>query len=518
MSSPLLPDKTDSKLTTTVPPAPAGSASSELAPSVLLEDTLEVPRAVGAIAAGLVLFGGMALLLNLFGPARMIDAGWSLVILALGMSGLLFHAAFDHEIQFRRLYMVVALVLLGVGILLTFVPYPKTMGQQLPWAIPMLLLGVLFFLCFTRHEDDPLLRDTIERVFGIAGALFALVGFGVSLFAEAFFLPMGFVLALMGLVYGVAFITTRSNSDDVAYYGSLGLAAFGLVIALLVLARSLFTSTGGTFFVGSGFVMLLVTLIYMVTGLVMGLDTTFCVLLRRELSSFFLSPMAYLSLFTFAVLAWLSFVFFVSTIYGNIAPEPVLRFYVISYLPVFGQLFIVPVLTMRLLSEEKRTGTLEVLLTAPVDEPIVVLAKFFAALLTYLLVWVPFGLVLLAIPAVGAPLFDYRPILSFSVALVVTGSMFISMGLFCSSLSDSQIGAGVLTFIGMVLLTLIFFFTDEMVVGATLAPIMKHISFMDTWRTAMTGRVVLREYLFPLSATVLFLFMTVKVLESRKWS
>ncbi|MFQ3650149.1 MAG: ABC transporter permease [Gemmataceae bacterium] len=516
MSSSSLTEKTDNKVTST--PVGQASVSPELAPSVMLQDALDFPRAIGAIAAGMVLFGGIALLLNLFGPARMIDAGSSLVILALGMGGLLFHAAFDHEIQFRRLYMVVALLLLAVGLLLSFVPYPKTMGQQLPWAIPVLLLSMLFFLCFTRHEMDSSLRQPIELVFGLAGALFALVGFGVSLLYEPFFLPMGFVLSLMGLVYGVAFIATRSNSDDIAYYGSLALAAFGLLVALLVLGRSLFTATGGTFFVGSGFVMLLVTAVYIGTGLVMGLDWTFFVLVRRELSSFFLSPMAYLALFTFAVLAWLSFVFFASTIYGNIAPEPVLRFYVISYLPVFGQLFIVPVLTMRLLSEEKRTGTLEVMLTAPVDEPTVVLAKFFAGLLTYLLVWIPFGLILLTIPAVGAPMFDYRPMLSFSLALLMTGSMFISMGLFCSSLSDSQIGAGVLSFIGMVLLTLVFFFTDESVVGTTLAPIMKHISFMDTWRTAMAGRVVLREYLFSMSMTVLFLFMTVKVLESRKWS
>ena len=515
MSSQPLPEKPDDKLTPT--PNTFPSVGRELAPSLMVDDNLAVPRAVGTIAGGLALFGGLALTLNLAGWPRVVDTGWSLVILTLGMAGLLFHAAFDYDLQFRRMYMVFALVALGAGLLLAFVPYPKTVGQQVHWSIPLLLLGMLFFLCFDRHEEDRTLREIVQNVFGASGALLALVGFGVSLFNESFFLPLGFVITLIGLVYIIAFVATRGNADDLAFNGSLGLAAFGVLVALIVLGRSLFTASGGTFFVGSGFVMLLVTSLYIGTGLVMGLDWTFFVLVRRELSSFFLSPMAYLSLFTFAVLAWLSFNTIASEIYDRSVPEPVVSSFILAILPVFGQLFIVPVLTMRLLSEEKRSGTLEVMLTAPVDEPMAVLAKFASGLITYMLVWIPFGLILLAIPAVGAPLFDYRPMLSFSLVLIVTGSLFISMGLFCSSLTDSQIGSGVLAFVGMVLLTLVYFFAQERAVG-NYAPLLQHLSFIHAWQTGLNGRVVLREYLFPLSATVLFLFMTVKVLESRKWS
>jgi hypothetical protein len=514
MTSESLPEKHDQGIRSQ---RPTGSLNAEIAPSVMLDDDLVMPRAVGTIAGGLALFGGLALAMNLYGWARAIDTGWSLVVLALGMAGLLYHAAFDRDLQFRRLYMSFALLCLGVGLLLVFVPYPKTVGQQLPWGIPLLLLGLLFYLCFHRNETEQSLRGPIEMVFGVAGGLMGLVGFGISIFNEAFYLPTGFVLTLISLLFLVAFVATRGTADDVGYYGSLGLGAFGLLIVLLVLARTFLTTNGGVFFIGTGFVMLLVAGLYIAVGVGMALDWSLFVLTRRELASFFLSPIAYLALFGFCMLAWLSFVFFVNGIYGQAVPEPILRHYIISYFPVFGQLFIVPVLTMRLLSEEQRAGTLEVLLTAPVDEPVVVLSKFLSGWITYLLVWLPFALVLLAIPASGSPMFDYRPMLSFSLALAVTGAMFISMGLFCSSLTSSQIGSGVLSFIGMVLFTLVFWFTDESLVGAALAPIMKHISFMDTWRTAMFGRVVLREYLFPLSATALFLFMTVKVLESRKW-
>lgn len=129
--------------------------------------------------------------------------------------------------------------------------------------------------------------------------------------------------------------------------------------------------------------------------------------------------------------------------------------------------------------------------------------------------WLPFALILLAIPAAGGKLFDYRPMSSFFIALVATGAMFISMGLFCSSLSSSQISSGVLTFVGMLLLTFVYFIVNQS--GRELSVILRHISYLHTWSSALEGRVVLRELLFPLSATVLFLFMTVKVLESRKW-
>jgi ABC-2 type transport system permease protein len=114
-------------------------------------------------------------------------------------------------------------------------------------------------------------------------------------------------------------------------------------------------------------------------------------------------------------------------------------------------------------------------------------------------------------------MFDYRPMFSFSLALLATGAMFISMGLFCSSLTSSQIASGLLGFGGMLLLTFVFFVARPETSGQNWSVFLKHMSYLHTWLSALEGRVVLRELMFPLSATVLFLFMTVKVLESRKW-
>ncbi|MGL4553916.1 MAG: ABC transporter permease [Gemmataceae bacterium] len=520
MSSNTAPEKNDDRHRPT-PLSPARVAG-ELAPSVMRDDDLAVPRAVGTVAAAVVLFGGMALAMNLYGWTRVIDTGWSLVVLAVGIAGLLYHAAFDRDIQFRRLYMTFGLASLVFGATLALVSAVKGYGHLLPWSIPLLLLGTLFYLCFHRNETDDPVRDSVQMIVGVLGGSLGVAGLVPSIFFDAYFLPTGFVLAVAGLLLLAAYVSTSGAADDRAYRAALLVAAVGAGVALLVFGRTLFTATGSTFFVATGYPMLLVAVGYVAVGLGLSLDWPFFVLTRRELASFFLSPVAYISLFAFCVCAWIAFLMFVSLFDRRpgrpdvVMPEPVLANYIISLFPVFVLLFVVPVLTMRLLSEEERTGTLEVLLTAPVDEPVVVLSKFFAGLIGYLVVWLPFGLILLAIPAAGGALFDYRPLFSFSLALAATGAMFISMGLFCSSLTKNQIGSGLLAFGGMLLLTFVFFIARESA-GRDWMVILRHVSYLHAWMSALEGRVVLRELLFPLSMTVLFLFMTVKVLESRKW-
>src|SRR5256885_1271092 len=81
--------------------------------------------------------------------------------------------------------------------------------------------------------------------------------------------------------------------------------------------------------------------------------------------------------------------------------DPIIHFYFIAWWPVITTIFIVPVLTMRLLSEEQRTGTLEVLFTAPVGETVVVVSKFLASWIFFLLAWVPWGLFLVALRVEG---------------------------------------------------------------------------------------------------------------------
>jgi ABC-type transport system involved in multi-copper enzyme maturation permease subunit len=260
-------------------------------------------------------------------------------------------------------------------------------------------------------------------------------------------------------------------------------------------------------------------------GLAIGIcsDNRLVVLSRRELAAFFCSPIAYIILFAFAVSAWGYFHFFIQSLQNaqdRRVPlsEPIVSFYILSLVPVFAMMFIVPTLTMRLLSEEKRTGTMEVLLTAPVGEINIVMSKFLAALIFFLIMWVPWGLMLVALRLENNNPLDYRPLLSFFLALLCSGASFLSMGLFFSSLTRSQIVAAILTFVGMVAMLGAYLLSGQLVESSAWRPVLSYVSFVELWATALQGQLAIKDLLFPISATVFWLFLTFKVLEARKWS
>jgi ABC-type transport system involved in multi-copper enzyme maturation permease subunit len=181
----------------------------------------------------------------------------------------------------------------------------------------------------------------------------------------------------------------------------------------------------------------------------------------------------------------------------------------------------IPNLTMRLLAEEKRTGSLEVLLTAPVNEASVVVSKFLGTLFFFLVCWLPVGLFLIALRVEGDQPFDYRPLLGFYVGLAAQGGMFIAMGLFFSSLTKNQIVAAVLTFV--VLESLLFFalLRENPLVLAlpdALLAVAGRLSFYHMWAESLSGQLPIRDVLLAVSLTIFGLFLTVKVLEIRKWS
>jgi len=124
----------------------------------------------------LVIFGGMALAFNLSGRAVRVSTGWSVFVLTLGTCGLLFHAAFDHDIQFRRLYGIFGGVALLLGIGLALYPHPEKVGDQFRWAVPCAVVGLLFALAFLRNETDPFIRDLAQYGVGGAGLLMAAIG------------------------------------------------------------------------------------------------------------------------------------------------------------------------------------------------------------------------------------------------------------------------------------------------------------------------------------------------------
>jgi ABC-type transport system involved in multi-copper enzyme maturation permease subunit len=174
---------------------------------------------------------------------------------------------------------------------------------------------------------------------------------------------------------------------------------------------------------------------------------------------------------------------------------------------------------MKLLSEEKRAGSLEVLLTAPVNESTVVISKFLAAFLLYLLMWLPWWLFLVALRVGGGAAFEYRSLFSFVVALSVTGAGFIAMGLFFSSLTRNQVASAVLTFAGMMGFLGIYLLRSQLArTSPTWSAVLLHADYIELWLKATDGILSLKYLLFHASAAIIWLFLTVKVLEARRWA
>jgi ABC-2 type transport system permease protein len=268
----------------------------------------------------------------------------------------------------------------------------------------------------------------------------------------------------------------------------------------------------GQFLASVGILQMIIGLFYFAVALGLCSEYSFIVLTRRELAAFFYSPMAYFVLFFSAMIAALQFGIFVSLTVVE-RPEPII-ISLVWPLSIFSLLLIVPLLTMRLFSEEQRSGTMEMLQTAPVTDGSVVLSKFVATLIVFMMAWVPYGLFMIALRMEGGQPFDYRPIVSFAVALLCSGGGFVAMGLFYSSLTRNQLVAGVLSAVSM-----LFLLAPALIEAGqgAWASLLSYISFVDLWRTTLLGKLALKDLAYHISATVVWLFLTMKVLESRKW-
>jgi ABC-type transport system involved in multi-copper enzyme maturation permease subunit len=380
---------------------------------------------------------------------------------------------------------------------------------------PAFLLGLFFLLPFARHETDPFWRRNLVigvTVIGAALALTGLIGGNVN---GAFLLPYGALAALLGLLYLWAAVGLFGSSADMGYRVALALGVLGALAIAVAVIRSFVVSR---YLVPNGLVLIGVGLLYVLLSIGICSERQIVVLARRELAAYFYSPIAYLVLFGMVVVTWVNYFFFVAFVKDQAIPEPILRDYIgegfISFIAVP---FIVPVLTMRLLSEEQRTGTIEVMLTAPVNEIIVVLSKFLAGLVFFLVVCLPLVLFLIPLRIEGGKPFDVLPLVSFFLALLCSGAAFVSMGLFFSSLTRNQIVAAVLTFMGMIVLIGFFIVVRSGIAGPNASAALRPFSFIHLWNDSLGGKLFLRDVVGHLSLAVFWLFLTVKVIESRKW-
>lgn len=526
------------------PQPEGGQPPAETAPSFVRADEPRFARLAGMAGVMLAVLGGMALGLILANrPSGLIGINLGSICLLAGLVLMVLHAGADRDLQIRRTYMVFGFALLIAGVVLCLVPSEGKVGGLFVAGYPCLLLAWLFLTASVRNEDEEPWRTSVLGVIGLVGAVLALTGFiGGNIGRGAFLEPHGLVLCLLGLAYLCTFVVIRRISDDLAYWTGVAMGVVGGIFFLIALGRSVLPpllyswhwlgTRPPPYVLPAGILLMGLGLLYVLFSAGLCSDNRLAVMTRRELAAFFYSPVAYVVFLGWGVLGWWEFAQFVTKItdwralveaqqLAGPPVEPIVRYYFLSLFSIIGLVFIVPALTMRLLSEERRMGTLEVLLTAPVSETTVVLSKFFAALLFFLLLWVPWGLYLVALRLLGGETFDSRPLLSFLVCLVCSGAGFVSMGLFFSSITRNQIASAAMTFIGMTALTVVYVAWD-IVRGlhrdSAWVPVLYHVSYLNLWADALAGKLAFRFPLFHLSAAVLWLFMTIKVLDARKWS
>ncbi|MDD5679295.1 MAG: ABC transporter permease subunit [Kiritimatiellae bacterium] len=244
--------------------------------------------------------------------------------------------------------------------------------------------------------------------------------------------------------------------------------------------------------------------------------TNIITLLKRQLRAYFHTPLAYVVMVVFLVVSGLSFC-------RPLAQHPGEQIGIGTILfsaPYFWVtvLATIALITMPLFAEERRTGTLEMLLTAPVTDLQVVLGKYGGALVFFLLLTMPTAayFILLKTMAPGMATMDLAPIFTGYLILWLIGNCFISVGVFVSALTHSQVVAAIGCFIAV---SILFFLDTARLVlpGVAVREALACLSSTQHIRDFAQGIVDTRPIVLYISLAVFFVFATVKVIEARQW-
>lgn len=242
----------------------------------------------------------------------------------------------------------------------------------------------------------------------------------------------------------------------------------------------------------------------------------FNALLRRQLMSYFCSPGAYLLMAVFLAVSGLNFCSVMSRSMQERMEMGDILFG--SWMFWFAVLVAIALISMRLFAEEKRSGTIELLLTAPVTDTQVVMAKYFGALIFFGILSAPTILNAVVIVVFGGETgaLDMPPLAAGYLMFFLTGACYMAFGLLVSSLTRSQTVAGILCFAGICIAGFSGAFRG-MVPGGNADNFLEYLSGMQQVLDFSRGLVDTRPVVSCVSGTVFFLFSAIKVIEARQW-
>lgn len=233
-------------------------------------------------------------------------------------------------------------------------------------------------------------------------------------------------------------------------------------------------------------------------------------LLQRELGAYFLSPIAYIVMAIFLFSSGLAFALGTFFSGGEASMRMLFEFWMMLIL-----VFVLPMLTMRLLSEEFRNGTIETLMTSPITEVEVIVGKFFGAMALYLILLATLLLYPIIMSLYGE--IDLSLLICNYLGLIFLGALYISVGLFFSTCTNHQIVAVLCSFFVLALMT---FATQGLAMqldAGWLRVVLQHISVRSHFQDFVRGLVDLNHVVFFVTVTGFFLFLSVKRLEVRRW-
>lgn len=229
---------------------------------------------------------------------------------------------------------------------------------------------------------------------------------------------------------------------------------------------------------------------------------------KREFRAYFTSPLGYVFLAIFYAFSGLFFYIFSLSIGSTDISGVFLMMFIV--LMIF-----VPLLTMRLLSEDKKQKTDQLILTAPVSLLSVVLGKFLAAYAIFVIgvaVMPVYGFVMSTFTTIS-----WLPIWGNTVGLLLIGGIFVSIGLFVSSLTENQMIAAIGSFFINLMILLMNTLTSALPSGI-FKDVLASVSVYSRYSEITNGIFSLSSLIFFISVIFIFLFLTVRVLEKRRWA
>ncbi|MBE6631353.1 MAG: ABC transporter [Ruminococcaceae bacterium] len=229
---------------------------------------------------------------------------------------------------------------------------------------------------------------------------------------------------------------------------------------------------------------------------------------KREMRAYFSSPIGYIFIAVF--LAASGFMFSVSTLLAGTESD------ISSYfaMMIYVLLIVVPLLTMKLFSEERKTKTEQLLLTAPVSLPGMVFAKFLAAYTMFAITFLVSCINLFSLYEYGNP--NTADLIGYIIAILFVGSAYVAVGTFISSLTENQLVSAIGTIAVLAALILASAF-NESIDFAPLRAVLSWVSIYSRFYNFTYGIFDVAATFYYISICFVFLFLTVRVFEKRRW-